>query len=134
MIDADTQPRMLSSILTVAAGGAVGAVLRYGVSGISRNLFGESFPYGTLLVNVIGCLVLGILGGYGITKLPSTAQLFVITGLLGSLTTFSTFGWESTQLMLHSKPLLAGMNIAVNMVIGICAAILGYQLGKMIAA
>jgi len=134
MIDADTQPRMLSSILTVAAGGAVGAVLRYGVSGISRNLFGESFPYGTLLVNVIGCLVLGILGGYGITKLPSTAQLFVITGLLGSLTTFSTFGWESTQLMLNSKPLLAGMNIAVNMVIGIGAAILGYQLGKMIAA
>ncbi len=134
MIDADTQPRMLSSILIVAAGGAVGAVLRYGVSGISRNLFGESFPYGTLLVNVIGCLVLGILGGYGITKLPSTAQLFVITGLLGSLTTFSTFGWESTQLMLNSKPLLAGMNIAVNMVIGIGAAILGYQLGKMIAA
>ena len=134
MIDADTQPRMLSSILTVAAGGAVGAVLRYGVSGISRNLFGESFPYGTLLVNVIGCLVLGILGGYGITKLPSTALLFVITGLLGSLTTFSTFGWESTQLMLNSKPLLAGMNIAVNMVIGIGAAILGYQLGKMIAA
>ena len=134
MIDADTQPRMLSSILIVAAGGAVGAVLRYGVSGISRNLLGESFPYGTLLVNVIGCLVLGILGGYGITKLPSTAQLFVITGLLGSLTTFSTFGWESTQLMLDSKPLLAGMNIAVNMLIGIGAAILGYQLGKMIAA
>ena len=134
MIDADTQPRMLSSILIVAAGGAVGAVLRYGVSGISRNLLGESFQYGTLLVNVIGCLVLGILGVYWITKLPSTAQLFVITGLLGSLTTFSTFGWESTQLMLNSKPLLAGMNIAVNMVIGIGAAILGYQLGKMIAA
>ena len=134
MIDADTQPRILSSILTVAAGGAVGAVLRYGVSGVSRTLVGDSFPYGTLLVNVIGCLVLGILGGYGITKLPSTAQLFVITGLLGSLTTFSTFGWESTQLMLNSKPLLAGMNIAVNMVIGIGAAILGYQLGKMIAA
>lgn len=133
MIDADTQPRILSSILIVAAGGAVGAVLRYGVSGVSRSILGDSFPYGTLLVNVIGCLILGILGGYGIAKLPSTAQLFVITGLLGSLTTFSTFGWESTQLMLDSKPLLAGMNIAVNMVIGIGAAILGYQLGKMIA-
>ncbi|MFL2869854.1 MAG: fluoride efflux transporter CrcB [Pirellulaceae bacterium] len=134
MIDADTQPRILNSILTVAAGGAVGAILRYGISGFSKNLIGDSFPYGTLLVNVIGCLVLGILGGYGIAKLPSTAQLFVITGLLGSLTTFSTFGWESTQLMLDSKPLLAGLNIAMNMVIGIGAAILGYQLGKAIAA
>ena len=134
MIDADTQPRILNSILTVAAGGAVGAILRYGISGFSKNLIGDSFPYGTLLVNEIGCLVLGILGGYGIAKLPSTAQLFVITGLLGSLTTFSTFGWESTQLMLDSKPLLAGLNIAMNMVIGIGAAILGYQLGKAIAA
>ena len=134
MVDVDTQPRIINSILIVAAGGAVGAVLRYGISGFSRNFIGDSFPYGTLLVNVIGCLILGILGGYGIAKLPSTAQLFVITGLLGSLTTFSTFGWESTQLMLDSKPLLAGANIASNMIIGIGAAIAGYQLGKAIAA
>lgn len=133
MVDVDTQPRIINSILIVAAGGAVGAVLRYSISGFSRNFIGDSFPYGTLLVNIIGCLILGILGGYGIAKLPGTAQLFVITGLLGSLTTFSTFGWESTQLMLDSKPLLAVANIASNMIIGIGAAIAGYQLGKAIA-
>ena len=94
---------MLKSIMLVSLGAVVGAVARYLLSEATVRMFGDGFPYGTLLVNVVGCLVIGILGGWGIPELSDMTRFLLITGLLGALTTFSTFGWESLELMQNGK-------------------------------
>ena len=117
----------LRTLLFVALGGSLGAISRYLVSLGARNLWGESFPLGTLLVNVIGCLLIGILAGIGMDQLPPPLQKFMVVGLLGSLTTFSTFGLDTFELF-QRQPLLALGNIAANVLIGLAAVAAGYWL------
>jgi CrcB protein len=96
-------------------------------------VFGDGFPYGTLLVNVVGCLVIGIFGGWGIPDFSDTTRLLLITGLLGALTTFSTFGWESLELMQNGKVGVALVSIGLNVVIGLVAVYGGYLVGQYFA-
>ncbi len=122
----------MKAILFVAFGGMLGAVLRYlGSQGATR-LLGEGFAYGTLLVNLLGCLVIGVLAGWGFTALENNenARLFLVTGLLGSLTTFSTFGWESVQYLQDGRWQLAFANIALNLAIGLAAVYGGFSVGQ----
>lgn len=123
---------MLKSILLISLGAVIGAVARYLLSEATLRAFGDGFPYGTLLVNVIGCLVIGILGG-GIPDMQETTKLLLITGVLGALTTFSTFGWESLELMQNGKVGVALVNIGLNVVVSLVAVYGGYLIGQYFA-
>jgi len=118
----------LLKLLAIGAGGFVGAILRYLVSGLVQNLSGSiRFPFGTLAVNVIGCLLIGLLVYLVETRsmFGAAARMFVFIGLLGSFTTFSTFGNETLELLRDSKTTLALLNAASQLLLGLAAVWLG---------
>ena len=117
----------MKELICVLLGGALGAGVRYLVSEQSKSLFGESFPYGTLIVNISGCLILGGLFGWKMEAMSPAVQKLVITGFLGSLTTFSTFGLETFEPMKNGEWLLGSLNIASNLLLGLGAVWLGYS-------
>jgi CrcB protein len=124
----------LVQALAIAAGGAVGALLRFWVSSGVYALLGRTFPYGTLAVNVLGSLVMGILY---VLLLERTAggvewRAFFLIGLLGAFTTFSTFSIETLNLMEQGEPLKAGLNVVVSVVICVTGAWLGVQAGRQL--
>lgn len=105
----------------VFAGAAVGAVLRH----LTGRLVRRSFPWATLLVNVVGSFVLGAVAGAS----PAVVTL-VGTGFCGGLTTFSTFSWETVALVEEGRVGRAVANVAVSVVVGVAAAGLGYRLSR----
>jgi fluoride exporter len=115
----------LREILVVGVGGFLGAVTRYVVSGWVHRLAGSDFPWGTLAVNLCGCFAIGVLMALGEARLAvgPQARLFLGIGALGSLTTFSTFGYETVELLRRAEPGLALGNAAGNLLLG-CAAVL----------
>ena len=113
-------------LLLVGAGGFVGAVTRYLVSGWRLRRFGAGFPYGTLAVNVVGCLLIGaamvlIDGG----RLGPRGRLFWTIGLLGALTTFSTFGYETLERVRDGNWLAAAGNVLLNVALALAAVVAG---------
>lgn len=120
----------MNHLLFVAIGGALGASMRYGVTVMMVSLLGKGFPYATLLVNVIGSFVMGILFSLiehdMMTDLP-WRSLFGI-GLLGAFTTFSTFSLDTLLLLQDGDWLKAILNILLNVVVCIFAAWLGMQM------
>ena len=118
---------MFKTLAFVALGGSLGAISRYLLGLLARAWWGESFPHGTLLVNVLGCLIIGILAGVGLKHVSLPLQQFAIVGVLGSLTTFSTFGHDTLELF-QRQPLLALGNIGANVIAGLAAVALGYWL------
>lgn len=90
-----------------------------------------SFPYGTLSVNVLGCLVIGLLGGAADSRnvLGPNVRLVVILGVLGGFTTFSTFGYETLALLRDGEGLRAGANVLVSVFACLAAVWLGYAMG-----
>ena len=118
------------AVLWVGLGGFVGAVLRYGVSHGVQAWAGDRFPAGTLVVNVLGCLAIGLLLGVTgrSTDLPEPARLMVVVGLLGSFTTFSTFGKETVDLIALGEPGRALLVVAGNLALGLPAVWLGARL------
>jgi len=119
------------NILMVAAGGAVGSVLRYLVSGLAQRASGvDWFPLGTLGVNLLGCLAIGFLGGLVENRevfSPTTRTLLFI-GVLGGFTTFSTFGFETFALLRDRQTLYAVVNVTAQVLGGLFAVWLGYSL------
>ena len=109
-------------VLYVAAGGAVGTVFRYWCSGVIAQAFGETFPLGTLVVNVAGSALIGIAavltGPDGrILMAPELRQLIMV-GLFGGFTTFSSFSLQTLALLQDGEWLLAGANIGLS--VGLC--------------
>jgi len=128
-------PAWLSQSLLVGAGGFVGAALRFGVSGGVQRLAGfSSFPYGTLAVNVLGCLAIGLLSGLAESRqvLTPEARLLILIGLLGSFTTFSTFGYETLTLLRDGVLLRAAANVALQVGLGLGAAWAGLALSRVL--
>lgn len=109
--------------LLVAVGGAVGALLRYLVDVAAAARFGRRFPVGTLLVNVAGSLLLGMVTGAAVAH-PVGA--LVGTGFCGALTTYSTFGAETVRLLSERRPGLAGLSVAANVTLGLGATFVGF--------
>jgi CrcB protein len=128
-------------ILAVALGGALGAVLRYLVSGwVERSSFfaggrnlGGLFPWGTLVVNLSGCLALGLLAGLFQRKflLAPDLRALLFLGLLGSYTTFSTFSLETLRLMEDGSWTLALLNGLGSPLLGLAGAWVGTVLARM---
>lgn len=119
------------TLLGVALGGAVGAVCRYGVAELAKNWFGEGFPVGTLIVNVVGCFLLGLIAGASREALPQFAHPTLAIGFLGALTTFSTFGVETVRLFETSYWYLGAGNIFLQLGVGLLAAWAGLSLARL---
>ena len=122
----------MKNLLFVAMGGAVGAMLRYGISSGIYTWFGRGFPYGTLAVNLLGSFAIGLLSILLIEKfnVPHEVRLALVVGVLGALTTFSTFSWETLDLMQQGMMQKAFLNVLLNVVICIGAAWAGAQWAK----
>jgi CrcB protein len=112
------------SWLLVAAGGAVGSMLRHGLSLLAAGTLGTGFPWGTLAVNVLGSAGIGIAAGLG---LQGEARLLLVTGLLGGFTTFSAFSLE-TGLLFERAWWLAAAYVVASLVLGLAAFALAYGL------
>ena len=123
---------MLKNLVFVAMGGAVGAMLRYGVSSGIYSWFGRSFPYGTLVVNVAGSFAIGLLSILLVERfnVPHEWRLALVVGVLGALTTFSTFSWDTLDLMQQGLMQRAFFNVLLNVVLCISAAWMGASWAK----
>lgn len=119
----------------VALGAAVGANLRYGLSLWAARRFGAEFPLGTMVINIVGCLVIGALLTLAAARLPlgDSLRLLLVTGLLGGFTTFSSFGYESYTLIVAGRWLAAGVYVGVSVVGGLLAVFLGAGLMRLVA-
>lgn len=116
-------------LLLIAAGGACGALLRYSLSGVAYRLLGQTFPWGTLAVNVLGCLLIGALWAMAErAPFPPGISLFLFTGTLGAFTTFSTYGLETLNLLRDGEIGLGLVNIVASNVVGLLAVGLGFGL------
>ncbi len=113
-------------------GGALGAVLRYSISSGIYHWFGRSFPYGTLAVNVLGSLAIGLLSILLVEKFNMSHELNlgVVVGVLGALTTFSTFSWDTLHLLEQGYVQKAFLNILLNVTVCIAAAWVGAAWAK----
>jgi fluoride exporter len=112
--------------LYVALGGALGAVLRYAVV-LSLSSYTTPVPYATLLINVLGCAIIGYMGAYFQEHANETLRHLLTIGILGAFTTFSTFAFESYQLY-QKDWVYAVLNIALHNGLGGLAVVLGYKL------
>lgn len=116
--------------LMVFIGGGIGAALRHGVNLGAARLFGTSFPYGTLTVNIVGCLVMGLLTGYFAFKgdVSQHWRLFMTTGILGGFTTFSAFSLDVALLYERGEIGLAATYILASVVVSLVAVFAGLAL------
>lgn len=125
----------LPAWLLVGIGGFLGSVLRYGASGLIQRMApaGSLFPLGTLGVNALGSFFIGLLGGLAESRgiLGPEARLFLLVGLFGGFTTFSTFSYETLQLLRGGQWGLAGLNMAAQLLLGLAAVWLGWGLGRL---
>jgi len=123
-------------LLLVGIGGFIGSLSRYLVSGWVYQLFPErALPYGTLTVNVLGSLFIGILVALSETRylfIGSNLRLLILVGILGGFTTFSTFSYETLSLFKDAEILRALINIALNVTMCLVAVWLGYALPHVI--
>lgn len=115
--------------IVVGLGGMVGAVLRYLISRIFKEVLEKEHPISTLFINVVGSFLIG----YFSTKhLSSTYKLFITTGLLGGFTTYSTFMLESSRYIKKSKHTKAFIYITLSVLLGVTAALIGIFLARII--
>ncbi|RPI65145.1 MAG: fluoride efflux transporter CrcB [Ignavibacteriales bacterium] len=124
---------MLNYIL-VSAGAAIGGALRFGISSYIQKNISVIFPYGTLVVNVIGSFILGIIMFYLNEKelIGSEFRLFLTVGFCGGFTTFSTFSYETLALFRDSEIALALYNVMLNVILCLAGIYIAYLISKLI--
>ena len=121
----------LINAVVVGSGGFLGALARYGLSGlVHRQVPLATFPYGTLVVNLLGCFIIGVLAGLAESRqlFGPESRTFVLIGILGAFTTFSTFGYETFAMLRDDEYLQAAANIGMHVILGLALVWLGYAL------
>jgi CrcB protein len=120
--------------LWIAVGSALGDVSRFWLSGVIARAFGETFPWGTLLVNISGSFAIGIVAAFTAPDarffMGSTARLAIMAGFLGGYTTFSSFSLQTLSLMQDAEWALAGANIALSVILCLLGVWAGYALAS----
>ena len=120
----------LFDFLLVGMGGFFGAIGRFFIADISHRLFAIAYPLGTLIANVAGCFLIGLLMGSGRFDHSDNLRLSVGVGFLGGLTTFSSFGAETISHFQQGHYATAGTHVALNLALGLAAVVLGLVVGK----
>ncbi len=113
-------------LMMIALGGAIGALMRYSIAGLTHKYVATIFPIGTLTVNLTGCLLIGFLWQlFDSTIVSENLRIFLLVGLLGAFTTFSTFGLESLNLLRDGEIRYAALNIIGSVVAGLVCVFIG---------
>jgi CrcB protein len=120
--------------LFICLGGAIGTGLRYLTSSVAVRWLGVDFPYGTLIVNVVGSFLIGLIQQVGATSLliPETTRLFLTVGIMGGLTTYSSFSYETLRLAQIGAWGQAWINVLVTTAVCLGVCFLGIVVGRMI--
>lgn len=119
----------MKSIVLVALGGGLGAVVRYTLSGwVLHHTLNWQFPAGTFVVNSAGCFVIGVLAGWDVQEdfFSAETRIFLFTGILGGFTTFSAFGLETFHLLRRGECLTAGGNVLLSVIVSLIVLWLGF--------
>ena len=126
----------MRTALLIGLASAAGGLLRYGATLAAARLLGPQFPWGTLAVNALGCLLIGLVNQLGIEArvLPDAVRLPVTVGLLGGFTTFSSFGWESLRLLEAGRWAAAAANVVGSVLLGLLLVWLGTRLGRYLVS
>jgi CrcB protein len=123
----------LSLLLFVFVGGGIGSVCRYALATVAQRNFPGPFPIGTFLVNLIGCFAIGLVGALGLERaaISPETRTFLIVGVLGGFTTFSSFAWESLGLLTVRDLLRAALYVGGSVSCGLLGAFLGRAIGRI---
>jgi len=123
----------VKQIILIAAGGSLGAIARYGVSNFVHASMNESFPWGTLAVNVTGSFLIGVLvETFDASLFPVEWRSFLAIGFLGAYTTFSTYTLESVNLLRDGEFRMAAANILAGNISGLVAVVLGIYCSRFV--
>lgn len=124
----------MKNYLLVAAGGVIGAVSRYWLSGAVSRLSSGRFPYGTLVVNLVGCLLIGFIMTLALERFSWSPEwrVFLVVGILGSFTTFSAFSYETMSLLREGAYLLGAVNVGASLAGCLAAAAAGIALAHLL--
>ena len=125
---------MWYKLIGLAVAGACGTLARYGLAGWLQRSSHSGFPLGTLVVNVLGCFLFGLVWTLAQERLPLSGETrtIILVGFLGSFTTFSAFLFETDQFIEHAQWLMAGANVCGELAVGLGAYLLGAFCGRLI--
>jgi CrcB protein len=123
----------LEKIIWIGVAGALGALARYELGALVQKLAGASFPWSTLVVNVLGCLLFGLIWSLaeGRGLINPDLRTILLTGFMGAFTTFSTFAFETDAFFRDGQVILGLANIGLQLVIGLGAMLAGQALGRL---
>ncbi len=128
---------LMTIILLVGTGGFLGSIARYLLSSwVQRTAQDSWFPFGTMTVNIGGCLIIGLLAGLAESRgiLSPNSRAFLLVGVLGGFTTFSSFSYDTVSLLNGGRTFEALLNVAVQVLLGITATLLSYNLIQRIGS
>jgi CrcB protein len=120
--------------MVICLGGAIGTGLRYLTSGLAARWLGADFPYGTMIVNVVGSFLVGLIQEIGTASLliPETTRLFLTVGIMGGLTTYSSFSYETVRLVQIGAWGQAWVNVLVTTALCLSVCFLGIAVGRLV--
>ncbi len=119
-------------VLLIAIFGAIGTLTRYGLQGVVQVRTGGVFPYGTLLINLTGCFLLGLLGQFTMNRIVISPdwRVAMTVGFFGGYTTFSSFGWETAKMLEDGEWLRATTYVAASVIAGLFLSVAGIRLAN----
>lgn len=119
-------------LFLIALFGAIGTLARYGLQGLVQTRMGTTFPYGTLLINLSGCLLLGFLGQLTLNRMliSSELRIAIAVGFFGGYTTFSSFGWETAKMLEDGEWLRATTYVGASVIAGLLLSAAGIRLAN----